>query len=95
MMSWSRLVRFKDANGNEKLGDLVIEGEEDLDIDLKSKNLQAAELHGALFGPHTRGDTVEVTKLLPVLRRVDVPIIRCIGLNYMKHSTPVFSQSAR
>ncbi|KAJ4153808.1 hypothetical protein LMH87_010280 [Akanthomyces muscarius] len=86
MASWSRLVRFQAADGAERLGDLLVEDEQDLANKLQNNDLQAVELQGAnLFGPLTRGNAVGVQKLLPVLRKSDVPIIRCIGLNYMKH----------
>ncbi|TQW00947.1 fumarylacetoacetate hydrolase [Cordyceps javanica] len=86
MTSWSRLVRFRVADGSEKLGDLLVKDELDLALKLQSGELQAVELQGGSpFGPLARGKTVRVQRLLPVLRRSDVPIIRCIGLNYMKH----------
>ncbi|OAA76788.1 fumarylacetoacetate hydrolase [Akanthomyces lecanii RCEF 1005] len=86
MASWSRLVRFQAADGAERLGDLLVEDEQDLANKLQNNDLQAVELQGAnLFGPLTRGNAVGVQRLLPVLRKSDVPIIRCIGLNYMKH----------
>lgn len=90
MASWSRLVRFQAVDGTEKLGDLLVNDEQDLALKLESNNLQAVELQGGnLFGPLTRGNAVGVEKLLPVLRKSDVPIIRCIGLNYMKHSSTI------
>lgn len=90
MASWSRLVRFQAADGVEKLGDLLVKDEQDLANKLQNNDLQAVELQGTnLFGPLTRGNAVGVQKLLPVLRKSDVPIIRCIGLNYMKHSEAI------
>lgn len=90
MASWSRLVRFQAVDGTEKLGDLLVNDEQDLALKLQKNNLQAVELQGEnLFGPLTRGNAVGVEKLLPVLRKSDVPIIRCIGLNYMKHSKTI------
>ncbi|KAJ6781281.1 hypothetical protein PWT90_05040 [Aphanocladium album] len=86
MAAWSRLVRFQAADGTEKFGDLLIEDEQELASKLQNNNLKAVELQGhGPFGPFVRGKEFTIAKLLPALRKSDVPIIRCIGLNYMKH----------
>ncbi|KAJ3493420.1 hypothetical protein NLG97_g4743 [Lecanicillium saksenae] len=74
------------ADGTEKFGDLLVKDEKDLELKLQSRQLFAIELDGhGPFEPLVRGSTIAVSKLLPVLCKQDVPIIRCIGLNYMKH----------
>ncbi|KAK9350158.1 ureidoglycolate lyase [Lipomyces doorenjongii] len=86
-MAFSRLIRFRDEEGNESFGEPEIETADELLERLQKKNLYATVLEGS--GPfelysqsHTRK---KVEEILPVLRSSDVPIVRCIGLNYMKH----------
>lgn len=86
-MSWSRLIRFVDTKGQTLFGDAIIEKATDLTELLAKKELYALKYDGTspfeLSGP---GDKVQVAKLLPILNPSDVPIVKCIGLNYMKHS---------
>ena len=50
----------------------------------------AVELKGlSPIGPLIRGERTRVKELRDVLRPSNVPIIRCIGLNYMKHSKSI------
>lgn len=87
MSSWSRLVRFEDTNGAVKLGDLCIGKDENIGDKLQGRELHAVAFRESNpFGQLTRDKVVLVKKLLPVLQKSDVPIIRCIGLNYTKHS---------
>lgn len=86
-MSWSRLIRFVDVAGREKLGDACVSDDLDLATKLDANDLWATELQcSSITGPFTRGEKVQVKSLKPTLSPSDVPIIRCIGLNYMKHS---------
>ena len=87
MSSWSRLIRFVDSNGREALGEPCVANDHELATKLKANDLWAIELRGkGPIGNRTKGDKVCVKALKPVLQQSDVPIIRCIGLNYMKHS---------
>lgn len=86
-MSWTRLIRFIDDNDVEKFGEPCIENEQHLDELLSRNELYAVELKGS--SPITitgRGDKVHVKALSDLVRPSDVPIVRCIGLNYVKHS---------
>ena len=85
-MSWTRLIRYQDDSGATRLGEPVIESAEDLEVLLKKGELYAEELEGT--GPFTltsRGSRRPVKKILGLLTPEDVPIVKCIGLNYMKH----------
>lgn len=83
---WSRLVRFVDDNGNETFGDPCIDNEKDLHEKLARGDLWAIQYRGqSPFAASERGERVRVRDLLHVLKPSDVPIIRCIGLNYIKH----------
>ncbi|KAM0418495.1 hypothetical protein ACHAPD_004854 [Fusarium lateritium] len=87
-MAWSRLIRFLDDQDQIHLGDAVAESAQDLTNLLEAGNLIANELVGTeLFDTKPTGKTVKVKKLLGPLTPRDVPIIRCVGLNYAKHIT--------
>lgn len=88
MASWSRLIRFAADDGRETFGEPVVDGDKDFDARVAANDLWAVELTGAAspVGALTRGDKIHVKELRQLLRPADVPIIRCIGLNYMKHS---------
>ncbi|TPX16935.1 uncharacterized protein E0L32_003497 [Thyridium curvatum] len=86
MASWNRLIRFADDNGNETFGEPCISNEGELTSLLEQGQLYAVEYKGASpVSATAKGDKIHVKKLLPILRPADVPIIRCIGLNYIKH----------
>ncbi|KAJ6440030.1 fumarylacetoacetate hydrolase domain-containing protein [Purpureocillium lavendulum] len=87
MASWSRLVRFVDSTGRETLGEPILPDDQELEDWLASDERWTVELQGSSspVGPLTRGEKIQVKELRPVVRQSDVPIIRCIGLNYMKH----------
>jgi hypothetical protein len=85
--NWSRLIRFVDGNGNETFGEPCIESDKELTDRLARDDLWAVQLKGDNpVSSLTRGEKVQVKALREVLRKRDVPIVRCIGLNYIKHS---------
>ncbi|KAL2128286.1 hypothetical protein VTI74DRAFT_9387 [Chaetomium olivicolor] len=85
-MSWSRLIRFVDDAGRETFGEPEVDSAEQVQELLAQGNLYATEFQGASpVGPLTKGSRVHVKHLLDLLKPSDVPIIRCIGLNYIKH----------
>nr|OQO24550.1 hypothetical protein B0A51_06799 [Rachicladosporium sp. CCFEE 5018] len=85
---WDRLVRYISANDSaERYGEPIIESP-DLDIAAAARDgqLKVKILEGN--GPLTVQPTDKVDRvktLLGPLRDQDVPIIRCIGLNYKSH----------
>lgn len=91
-MAWSRLIRFLDEKNEVHLGDSVSESAQDLKNLLEAGNLTANELVGTdIFDAKPTGNVIQVKKLLGPLTPQDVPIIRCVGLNYAKHSMPSFT----
>lgn len=87
MSSWNRLIRFVKDNGAESFGEPCIETDQQLTDQLAKNELWAIELNGpSPVGPLVRGDKAHVHALRDILKPNDVPIVRCIGLNYMKHS---------
>jgi hypothetical protein len=87
-MSFSRLIRFEDVGGNEHFGEPQIENADDLSRLLENGELFAHVLDGiSPFNLSSQAGAVhQVKRILPVLRPADVPIIKCVGLNYIKHS---------
>jgi hypothetical protein len=86
-MAWSRLIRFLDDEHNITYGEPCIASVAELEENLENGNLFASELVGSeVFALSATGRQVHVQRLLGILTANDVPIIRCIGLNYMKHS---------
>lgn len=86
--SWTRLIRFLDDNGNETFGEPVVTNENGLNDLVSRDDLYAIEYKGqSPVSQLTKGDKVHVKKVLELLRPSDVPIVKCIGLNYIKHST--------
>nr|XP_036586894.1 fumarylacetoacetate hydrolase family protein [Colletotrichum truncatum]KAF6797451.1 fumarylacetoacetate hydrolase family protein [Colletotrichum truncatum] len=85
-MSWDRLIRFVDDNDVEHFGEPEIQSETELEERLEKNDLWAIAYDGASpVSPLTKGERVHVKALRPLLTPKDVPIIRCIGLNYVKH----------
>ncbi|KIX93002.1 uncharacterized protein Z520_11275 [Fonsecaea multimorphosa CBS 102226] len=87
-MPWQRLIRFEDTEGRTHFGEPVIDGDAIVDIDevLQSPALRAEVYVGtSIFSLNKGIKIVGVKKILPLLSAADIPIIKCIGLNYMKH----------
>jgi len=96
---WQRLIRFEDTEGNVRYGDAVLPADCDdvgkaaIEGTLEARVLQLPQGHtlvDSLLSSHEyeiNGSAVKVARLLAPLSKEDVPIIRCIGLNYIKHST--------
>lgn len=93
MPSWSRLIRFEATDGRILRGEPILPSP-DFDVGttteqtgLKAKIIQVA--NNDIFGAETKVTDEEVTvrKLLGPVTIDEVPIIRCIGLNFIKHST--------
>lgn len=87
-MSFDRLIRFEDESGKVRFGEPQIDNAEELLPLLKSGKLLAQPFTGSSFFDLSLedGNPVRVKGLLAVLRPSDVPIIKCIGLNYIAHS---------
>lgn len=91
LVSWDRLVRYvPEGSADVRYGDPILpEGSTGMDIaELSSQGkLQVKVLEGAdPFSATASGRTESVKTLLGPLEPREVPIIRCIGLNYTTHS---------
>ncbi|KAG9201796.1 hypothetical protein G6514_005412 [Epicoccum nigrum] len=89
--NWDRLIRFIASDGRELRGQPILPSP-DFDVGttteatgLKAKIISVA--NGDIFSADTKVTDEEVTvkKLLGPVTVDEVPIIRCIGLNFIKH----------
>lgn len=86
-MSWARLIRFVSTDGTTIFGDALLDDASEIHQKISQNSLYAQELSGSSpFDLQPTGKKVQVKSLLPLLQSSDVPVIRCIGLNYTKHS---------
>lgn len=86
-MSWLRLIKFE-SDGKVYYGEPEIDSAEDLPRLLREGNLFANAFVGeSVFDLSTASPARKpVEKLLGILEPKDVPLIKCVGLNYIKHS---------
>ncbi|KAJ4252493.1 hypothetical protein NW762_011094 [Fusarium torreyae] len=85
-MAWSRFIRFVDEEGQIRFGDAVADSAQELTNLLEAGSLTANELVGTdPFDAKLTGKVYLVKKLLGPLTPQNVPIVRCVGLNYAKH----------
>lgn len=92
-LPWKRLIRFRASDGRILRGEPVLPADDarDLGFITEADNLQARIIEGSDIYDVT-GETcvtdelVTVKEILSPLAPTDVPILRCVGLNYAKHS---------
>lgn len=86
-MSWEKLVRFEDAAGKSSFGEPIVDNADDVSTLLDRGELSVKVFTGnSPFDLQPTFQETKVKKLLPLLYPSDVPIIKCIGLNYTAHS---------
>lgn len=86
MMVWSRLIRFISDTGETTFGDPILDGHDLIKL-LDKQQLYATRLDGQdPFALVRTNEKVKVKRLLGVLTQENVPVFKCIGLNYVKHS---------
>jgi hypothetical protein len=90
-VAWERLIRFEATDGRTLFGEPLLPSPDfDLGDTTEETGLKARVVEGDIYD--TTGVTkvteevVAVKKLLGPLSPSDVPILRCVGLNYAKHS---------
>lgn len=88
---WERLIRFVAEDGRTLHGEPILPSPDfDLGTTTEATNLQARVITGSDIYDTTgqtavSDEVVTVRKLLGPLARADVPILRCVGLNYARH----------
>ncbi|KAK6440717.1 hypothetical protein LTR95_003050 [Oleoguttula sp. CCFEE 5521] len=88
IVSWDRLVRYVSAgDGKERYGEPTVNSTDfDIAEAARSGELEVGVLEGDNpLNVQRTNQTDRVKTLLGPLREQDVPIIRCIGLNYKSH----------
>lgn len=92
-LPWKRLIRFIAPDGRTLRGEPILPTPTtDLGFITESDNLQARILEGediydTTGQTHLTDEIVSVKTILGPLAQTEVPILRCVGLNYAKHST--------
>jgi len=89
---WERAIRFIAADGRILRGEPILPSPE-FDLGqttpasgLKAKVIVGDDLYDTTGATTVSNEVVSVATLLGPLSREDVPILRCVGLNYAKHS---------
>ena len=91
-LTWKRLIRFISTDGRTLRGEPILPSEAfDLGSTTEETRLQAKVISGDdiynTFGEtKVTDEVVTVKRLLGPLTPGEVPLLRCIGLNYAKHS---------
>jgi len=90
-LPWTRLIRFVATDGRTLRGEPVLPSE-DFDLGnvteadkLKAKVITGDDIFDTTGKTKVTDEEVTVKKILGPLTRDDVPVLRCIGLNYAKH----------
>jgi hypothetical protein len=97
--NWDRLIRFIATDGRELRGQPILPspdfdvGTTTAETGLKAKVISMA--NHDIFDPATKvtDEEVVVKELLGPVTIDEVPIIRCIGLNFIKHSKFSFART--
>jgi hypothetical protein len=92
MVVWNRLIRFIATDGRVLRGQPILPME-DFDLGfttaetkLKAKVITGDDPYDTTGKTQVTEEIVVVKQLLGPLAQEDVPILRCVGLNYAKHS---------
>ena len=92
MVAWERLIRFVATDGRVLRGEPILPtpdfdlGSTTAETELKAKVIVGDDIYDTTGKTVVSDEVVVVKQLLGPLAQEDVPIIRCIGLNYKKHS---------
>lgn len=88
--AWKRLIKYIPVDGSvERYGEPILGETELLYIDelVKGGKLRVRVFEGTeIFDLSDTGREEVVSRLCGIFAPQDVPIIRCIGLNYKSHS---------
>lgn len=91
-LPWQRAIRFVSTDGRILRGEPILPsadyviGKHSEKAQLKAKVIAGNDLFDESGSTHVTDEIVSVEKLLSPLAAEEVPILRCVGLNYTKHS---------
>lgn len=89
---WQRLIRFVATDGRILRGEPILPspsfdiGSTTEETKLKAKIIVGDDIYDTTGETKVTEEVVTVKKLLGPLAQNEVPILRCVGLNYAKHS---------
>jgi hypothetical protein len=92
MVVWQRLIRFVATDGRILRGEPILPttnfdlGNTTAETKLQAKVIVGADIYDTTGKTKVTDEIVTVKELLGPLAQEDVPILRCVGLNYAKHS---------
>ncbi|GAM36044.1 fumarylacetoacetate hydrolase [Talaromyces pinophilus] len=90
-VAWERLIRFIATDGRTLYGEPILSSPEvDLSTTTAETKLQAkvnvgSNIYNETGATRVTAEVVTAHKLLGLLTNEDVPILRCVGLNYKTH----------
>ncbi|KAH7141727.1 hypothetical protein EDB81DRAFT_691224 [Dactylonectria macrodidyma] len=90
-VAWERLIRFVATDGRVLRGEPILPspdfdlGDTTASTQLLARVVQADDLYDTAGRTKVTDEIVTVKRLLGPLTSSDVPVIRCIGLNYAAH----------
>ena len=91
-LSWKRAIRFVASDGRTLNGEPIFP-KPDFDLgnvtehaSIQAKVIVGEDLFDTTGATHVSDEVVTVKKVLGPLPQQKVPILRCVGLNYAKHS---------
>lgn len=89
LTKWNRLIRYVSAkDGSIRYGEPISDVKADIDQLVSEGRLEVQVLDGDTYLTLTHsGEKDQVKELLGPLTWRDVPILRCVGINYTTHST--------
>ena len=92
-LAWTRLIRFQAADGRILRGEPVLQNRTPVDLGvvsagdkLEARVLIEDDIYDTTGATRLTDEVVTVAKILGPLTAAEVPILRCVGLNYAKHS---------
>lgn len=92
MAVWERLIRFVATDGRVLRGEPIMPypgfdlGQTTTATNLKAKIITGDDIYDNTGNTKVTDEVVTVKHLLGPLAQADVPILRCVGLNYTTHS---------
>jgi hypothetical protein len=91
-VAWKRLIRFEAADGRILYGEPNLPSD-DYDLGHMKGNdkltayvIKGQDIFSEAGDTYVSSELVGVKKILGPLTTTEVPILRCVGLNYAKHS---------
>ena len=91
-VAWQRLIRFVATDGRVLRGEPILPspnfdlGDTTEETGLKARVIEGDDIYDSTGTTRVTDEIVTVKTLLGPLSSTDVPIIRCVGLNYATHS---------